>query len=49
MSTNDMRIALYNAPMYKGAQRWIDRVNAMHPYQVFAVYQRFLRQGLLKK
>lgn len=49
MSIAEMRIALYNVPKYKGAQGWIQRVNAMHPDQVLAVYLRFQRKGLLKK
>lgn len=49
MSIADMRYALYKVPRYKGAQKWIERVNNMHEDQVLAVYLRFQRQGLLAK
>ena len=43
MSVAAMREALRNAPKYKHAFKWIEKVNNMHDDQVIAVYYRMLR------
>lgn len=46
MSTEQMRAVLKK--QYKGAWKWVNRVNNMHDEQVIAVYYRMLRSGQLK-
>lgn len=45
MSIEQMRYALKNNTKYRRGYKWINRVNAMHDNQVFAVYMRMLRAG----
>ena len=47
MTILQMREALKNVPKYKGARKWIERVDSMHDMQVLAVYTRFVRDGEL--
>lgn len=49
LSVNDMRRTLKNVPKYRGAPKWLSRVDNMHDGQVLAVYLRLQRQGLLAK
>lgn len=46
MSVDAMRAALKK--LYKGASKWVNRVDAMHDEQVIAVYYRMKRSGQLK-
>ena len=47
MSIRNMRDALKNAPKYKRALKWIEKVENMHETQVIAVYYRMLRANEL--
>lgn len=46
MSVEQMRAVLKK--QYKGAWKWVNKVNAMHDEQVIAVYYRMSRAGKLK-
>ena len=46
MSVEQMRDVLKK--QYKGAWKWVDKVNNMHDEQVIAVYYRMRRAGQLK-
>ena len=47
MSVAYMREELKNAPKYKRAQTWLEKVDKMHDNQVMAVYFRMKRSGEL--
>ena len=47
ISVEYMREKLRQAPKYRGAAKWIARVNSMHEQQVIAVYFRMLRANAL--
>lgn len=49
MSTEDMRWLLKNRTKYSHSEKWIKRVDLMHPAQVFAVYTRMERSGEILK
>lgn len=46
MSVEQMRDVLKK--QYKGAWKWVNKVNNMHDEQVIAVYKRMSRAGQLK-
>lgn len=46
MSVEQMRAVLKK--QYKGACKWVNKVNNMHDKQVIAVYYRMSRAGQLK-
>ena len=46
MSVEQMRAVLKK--QYKGAYKWVNKVNNMHDEQVIAVYYRMSRAGQLK-
>ena len=46
MSVEQMRAVLKK--QYKGAWKWVNKVNNMHDEQVIAVYYRMNRAGQLK-
>ena len=46
MSVEQMRAVLKK--QYKGAWKWVNKVNNMHDGQVIAVYYRMSRAGQLK-
>ena len=46
MSVEQMRAVLKK--QYKGAWKWVNKVNNMHDAQVVAVYYRMSRAGQLK-
>lgn len=35
--------------LYRGAQKWIDKVNKMSDMQVYAIYMRMLESGRFAK
>lgn len=47
LTVDQMRAILKR--QYKGAYKWINRVNKMHDAQIQAVYFRMLREGKLAK
>ena len=47
MSVDQMRAIIKT--QYKGAYKWINRVNKMADNQIIAIYYRMLRSGQLKQ
>lgn len=47
ISINQMRN--YLKKLYRGAQKWVDKVDKMSDMQVYAVYMRMLETGRFSK
>lgn len=47
ISINQMRN--YLKKLYRGAQKWVDKVDKMSDMQVYAIYMRMLETGRFSK
>lgn len=49
MSISIDQMRNYLKKLYRGAQKWVDKVNKMSDKQVYAIYMRVLESGRFSK
>lgn len=45
MSISIAQMRNYLKKLYRGAQKWVDKVNKMSDMQVYAIYMRMIESG----